>query len=403
MLTGCDPGTLGLYGFRDRRSRRYGDWRLASSQSIRVPRVWDVLGEAGLASILVGVPQTYPAPKLRGVSVGCFLTPSGAGEKAMTAGLYGELVERFGEPQFDIEGFRGAQREGLLDRIYAKTHQDFAIARHLLDTREWQFFMMVVMGTDRLHHAFWPPAATPADDAAWQPIYEFYRFLDQQIGELLLFADEDDRVVVVSDHGAKPLQGGFRLNQWLMDQGLLVLKTEPDDVVPLDPSMVDWPKTRVWADGGYCGRLFLNVRDREPEGCVPPAHAEGLLGEVGAELEAMRAPDGRSLGTRVLRPCELYRTVNGIAPDALAYLGNLDWRALASVGGAGWYSAENDTGHDGANHDWRGIYIERNSAYEARGQRAPQAITDIGPQLLAGYGLGFGAGQGTGVPSGATH
>ncbi len=33
------------------------------------------------------------------------------------------------------------------------TEQRFRVCRHLLDTRPWDFFMVVEIGLDRLHHA----------------------------------------------------------------------------------------------------------------------------------------------------------------------------------------------------------------------------------------------------------
>src|SRR3954470_12083086 len=43
MLTGQDPGTLGVYGFRDRASRAYDSRRLASSLSYHQPPLWTIL------------------------------------------------------------------------------------------------------------------------------------------------------------------------------------------------------------------------------------------------------------------------------------------------------------------------------------------------------------------------
>ena len=47
------------------------------------------------------------------------------------------------------------------------------------------------------------------------------------MGRLLRFADEDTTVLVVSDHGAKRIDGGICVNEWLRREGYLVLKEEP--------------------------------------------------------------------------------------------------------------------------------------------------------------------------------
>ena len=35
------------------------------------------------------------------------------------------------------------------------TTERFKLARYLIETKDWDLFTMVEMGSDRLHHAFW--------------------------------------------------------------------------------------------------------------------------------------------------------------------------------------------------------------------------------------------------------
>jgi predicted AlkP superfamily phosphohydrolase/phosphomutase len=44
MMSGRDPGELGVYGFRNRVDRSYGRMAVADSRAIRFPRLWDILG-----------------------------------------------------------------------------------------------------------------------------------------------------------------------------------------------------------------------------------------------------------------------------------------------------------------------------------------------------------------------
>ncbi|MCA1595267.1 MAG: alkaline phosphatase family protein, partial [Chloroflexi bacterium] len=41
MMTGRDPGTLGVYGFRNRKDHSYNGLSFASSRLIKEPTVWD--------------------------------------------------------------------------------------------------------------------------------------------------------------------------------------------------------------------------------------------------------------------------------------------------------------------------------------------------------------------------
>jgi predicted AlkP superfamily phosphohydrolase/phosphomutase len=142
-----------------------------------------------------------------------------------------------------------------------------------------------------------------------------------------------------------------------MREGYLTLAEPPAAPGPIGKMKIDWPNTRVWADGGYYSRIFLNVRGREPEGTIDPADYESVRDELIEKLEALGDESGASIGTRVFRPEQLYHTVNGVAPDLICYFGNLTWRSIGSIGDGRIHVRENDTGPDDANHAKFGIFI----------------------------------------------
>src|SRR5207245_9399985 len=75
LSTSQDPGSLGVYGFRNRTDHSYGGLGIASARSITEPAIWDHLAREGKRSIIVGVPPGYPPRRINGLSVSCFLTP----------------------------------------------------------------------------------------------------------------------------------------------------------------------------------------------------------------------------------------------------------------------------------------------------------------------------------------
>src|SRR5690348_13625892 len=75
MMTSKDPGTLGLYGFRNRAGRAYQDLKVANGTWVKEHTVWDVLSRLDKQVVVVGVPATYPPKPVNGSLVGCFLTP----------------------------------------------------------------------------------------------------------------------------------------------------------------------------------------------------------------------------------------------------------------------------------------------------------------------------------------
>ncbi|HEY6680440.1 MAG TPA: phosphodiesterase, partial [Actinomycetota bacterium] len=137
----------------------------------------------------------------------------------------------------------------------------------------------------------------------------------------------------------------------------------------------------------YYGRLFLNVKGREPEGVVDPSRYEATRDELIQKLEAAPGPDGTPLGTKVLKPQEVYPEVRGVAPDLLVYFGDLSWRSVGSIGNPSLFTYENDTGPDGANHDRDGIFIMSGAPRQPAGKIDGLRLVDVGPTILSLYDI----------------
>jgi predicted AlkP superfamily phosphohydrolase/phosphomutase len=179
------------------------------------------------------------------------------------------------------------------------------------------------------------------------------------------------------------MDGGFCVNEWLQQKGLLTVASKPPGIVPLHQCQVDWDHTIAWGDGGYYARIFLNVAGREPQGVIPAEDYEAVRNQIKAELEATTGPDGKPLGTIVLKPEEVYREVTGIAPDLIVYFGGLYWRSVGSVGHPGIYTYDNDTGPDDANHAQYGLVILYDPRAPMHGhQFTGLQLESIGPTLL---------------------
>ena len=111
--------------------------------------------------------------------------------------------------EFDVSDFRTPDKTKIRDSIVRMTDKRFALARHrLLTTKPWDFFMMVEMGTDRVHHAFWQymdPETPPLRGRATRSksvIADYYEHVDRKVGDLLdVLPGRRPAFVVVSDHG----------------------------------------------------------------------------------------------------------------------------------------------------------------------------------------------------------
>jgi len=402
MMSSKDPGSLGVYGFRNRRDHSYEGLFFATSTAIKEKRLWEILSDAGKHVIVMGVPQTFPPSPVNGALISCFLTPDPAkNQYTYPPALRDEIDAVLGKNNYmvDVSDYRTENRDQLLREIYQMTERRFTLAKHFLKTRPWDFFMLVEMGVDRIHHAFWRFLDTkhrkfepnsPYNNA----IFEYYKFVDGRIGELLAAVPNADRdkaaVLVVSDHGAKRIDGGIAVNEWLIREGLLTLTEYPTTPKPLGKLMaegkVDWSRTRCWSEGGYYARVFLNVRGREPHGIIDPADYEKTRDELIAKLQALGDENGRPIGTRVYRPEKLYNHVRGIPPDLVTIFGDLYWRSIGSVGYNAVHVFENDTGPDDANHAQDAMFL-LSAPGITTGKIPPMDILDVAPTLLGFYGL----------------
>lgn len=397
MLASKDPGVLGFYGFRNRADHSYDRMSIATANAIQEKRVWDILTEANKTSIVIGVPQTYPVKPLKGNLISSFLTPSIERQYTFPHELRFE-IERVleGRPyDLDVPQFRTEDKDDLLQQIQEMTEKRFAVIKYLLREKPWDFLMFVEIGLDRIHHGmwkFWDPAHPKheADNPYRSAIPDYYRYLDRELGEILGMLDDDTVVLVVSDHGAKAMEGGIAVNEWLRREGLLVLKEEPsyEGLVPFEKVEVDWERTTAWGAGGYYARIFLNVEGREPQGRIPPSRYEKVRNEVKERIEAMPDPEGRPLGSVVFKPEDLYRQVRNVPPDLIVYFGNLRWRSVGSFGLPNIYTFENDTGPDDANHDQDGVFILWDPRRNLGGRYLEGLqLMDVAPTILDLMGL----------------
>jgi predicted AlkP superfamily phosphohydrolase/phosphomutase len=382
MATSQDPGTLGVYGFRNRTDHSYAGLGIANSRSIQELAIWDQLAREGKRSVIIGVPPSFPPRKVNGICVGCFLTPSTATDDyTWPVSVKAEIASLVGEYEVDVKGFRTDQKAWLRESVFRMSRKLFQVVRHYLANTEWDYFQFVDIGLDRVHHGFWryhdPEHVLHEPGSEFENVIrDYYLHLDQEIGRLLEGLDDETVVLVTSDHGARRLDGGFCVNEWLVREKLLALNEYPRAVTPFGKLSVDWGKTRVWSEGGYYARVFFNVQGREPEGTIPVAEYETFRNEMKARLEATIP------GTLVFKPEEIYRTVRNVAPDLIVHFGGLSYRSVGGVGYPELIVVENDTGPDDCNHAQFGSFILAGPRFPAVGELSGVKLLDIAPTLL---------------------
>ncbi len=402
MMTGKNPGELGIYGFKHRRGFSYNDGYIVTSANVRAKTVWEVLSEKGRRSVVIGVPPGYPVKHVTNAStVSCFLTPSTDRPFTNPDEMRDEVIKAAGGKYiFDVT-FRTEDRAEVKKELFEMTEKRFDVAEHLAKTKPWDFFMMHEIGFDRLHHAFWkffdPKHPKYVKGNEYEGIdVEYYSMVDRRIGRLLPFLGEDCATFIVSDHGSKAMKGGFCVNQWLEQEGYLRFKKRPEKPTELEKAEIDWSRTKAWGWGGYYARIFFNVKGREAQGVVDPSDFEAEKRRLSERISKIKDDAGRTMKNWVTEPARLYGKAVGDKPDLMVYFDDLDWRSAGTVGHDSLYLAENDTGPDDSVHSMDGVFMMREPGRDLEGREVKGArAEDVAPTLLTLLGLdaksaGFG-------------
>jgi len=391
MATGKTPGELGLYGFRHRKHGTYNEIWIANSTMIKEKAVWDYIGEKGKKSIIMGVPPSYPPKKINGYLISCFITPDASSDYTYPKELKKEIENLVGEYIFDVV-FRKENRDEVKEGVWEMTKQRFEVARYLISEKEWDYFELVEIGLDRIHHAFWK--YFDETHHLYEPnskyknvIRDYYKLLDQEIGKLLEHVDlENTAIVIVSDHGAKKMKGAFAINQWLIEEGYLKVKNKEilreGRQVKFNELDVDWEKTIAWGWGGYYARIFLNVKGREPNGAVPMSKYYDVRDELAEAIKSIRGPNGEKWDTKVYYPEDIYPEARGDRPDMMVYFDNLYWRSAGTLGYETPYLKENDTGPDDAVHSEYGV-LSIYLPWLEKPKQITSSIYDFAPTILS--------------------
>jgi hypothetical protein len=149
------------------------------------------------------------------------------------------------------------------------------------------------------------------------PLRDVYRRMDRIVGGVAGALGPDDVLLVASDHGFQSWRRGMNVNQWLVNEGYLVLESDAEGR-PVDAeektlsafsseslkTHVDWSKTRAYAMG--LGQIYVNRKGRESEGIVEEADVPALLSELEAKLLAFRDVDRTAPLSKVYRLHEIY-------------------------------------------------------------------------------------------------
>jgi len=283
FMTGANPGEHGIFGFTDVAPDTYR-LRFPRFSDLATPTFWDRLGESGKRCCIINQPATYPARALPGALVSGFVAPDLA--RGVYPARHLAVLQRMGyRIDVAVDQARGDPHR-LLDDLEATLDTRRRAALHFWEQEQWDYFQLVITGTDRLHHFLWNAVAQ--DD---HPLHEraarYYQAVDSLIGELWgrfhqggSLSREAEGFLLLSDHGFTAARREVRLNAWLHESGYLSYRT-PDPASIADIA----PGTRAFALDP--GRIYINTKRRFAAGCVAAEEVGSLREELARRLRSL--------------------------------------------------------------------------------------------------------------------
>ncbi len=237
FATGATPGHHGIFGWFafDANLRPH----LITANDIRVPTFYQALSQAGLRSILINLPVSYPPRVVNGIVVGDLLSPRAYIEPSHLSHY--------------LDGYRvfydtAKRGDDLVEDIIDVERRRMAVARQLFVQEDWDFFFTLVSGTDWMSHYCYRDLLQQTELGIRAT--RLFSMVDQDLGWFLEHIPAGTTLLLLSDHGFQACDRSFDINAWLAKEGLLRSRTKGAPKGEVDnaftdttPNEVQLPKT----------------------------------------------------------------------------------------------------------------------------------------------------------------
>ncbi len=297
FMTGTNPGSHGIFGFTDLKKDSY-QLRFPNFLDLKTETFWDRLEKLGKRCIIINQPSTYPARKINGILISGFVAIELA--KAVYPLKIKPALERMGY-MIDIDTLKSREDPEFLWQELAKTLDARQKTLYFFLKEDWDYFEFVVTGTDRLQHFLWN-AYQDERHAYHQNFLDYYHQLDRMIARILGYfkeqAGENSPAYILSDHGFTGIEQEVFLNVWLEKEGYLGFNSSsPQSLEELTPS------SRAFALDP--NRIYLNLKNKFPQGCVSQSDKNALKEEIQSKLTGLEF-EGKKVVRRVFDAEEIY-------------------------------------------------------------------------------------------------
>ncbi len=291
IITGKNPGEHGIYGFTDLIPGTY-TMSFPNYRNIQQPAFWQ---QHDKTYVIINVPATYPVREINGFWVSGFVSLDL--QKAVYPPSSVQTLQDMGY-RVDVDSKKAYKSTELFLKDLFRVHEKrMQLSRRLWNTMDWDTFMLVFTGSDRLEHFLWDAYEDP-DHKHHEQFLEYFKRVDDAIGEINNRMHDNDALLMLSDHGMERIQSSVHLNTYLASEGYLNWGDQPDrkynniergtKAFALDPS-----------------RVYFNKKDTYPRGSVTEDEEEQVVEEL-TELFYQLEKDGEPVIKKVYTKKDLY-------------------------------------------------------------------------------------------------
>lgn len=293
IITGKNPGEHRIFGFTEIPK---GTYRLSfpNFNNLRAKPFWQK--ENNVMSIIINVPSTFPVKPLNGIHISGFVSLD-LERSVYPSSIIPELNRM--NYKLDVDSDKAHQSLDLflndLDKTLSARIETY---RYLWNHFDWQTFMLVFTGTDRLMHFLWN-AYEDENNKYHHDFLNHFRRIDEVIGEITENLTENDLFILLSDHGFELLEKDININFLLKEKGFLNLKRGSQQ----NYTDIDYSTKAFALDPA---RIYINLTNKYPKGSVSEKEYDLLIDELIKLFYSLETNSKKAI-KKVYRKEEIYK------------------------------------------------------------------------------------------------
>ncbi|MFX0197545.1 MAG: alkaline phosphatase family protein [Candidatus Hodarchaeota archaeon] len=316
IITGRNPAEHGIYGFMDLYPNSY-KMRFPNYNDLKASPFWD---QRQGKSVIINVPSTYPVREMKGVHISGFVSID-LQKSVYPCSLIPKLKELNYRLDVDSQKAHQSMDDFLID-LDETLDARIRTYQYIWDNENWQIFMLIFTGTDRLMHFLWE-AYEDKNHKYYEAFLNHFRKIDKAIGEISERLCEDDLLVILSDHGFERLDKEIYINFILQKEGFLKFSSSQErSLASIDHS------TKAFALDP--ARIYINEKGKYPQGSVDKKDIQSVVNDLETFFSSFEVNNNRAI-RRVCRKEDIFSgPLSDEAPD-LVLIGASHFDLKASI------------------------------------------------------------------------